>query len=1324
MSISDLFILHNILRIRCWAIFVVFTISSIFYGQDQVTFRNLSVTDGLSQNSVIDMVQDSLGYLWLATQDGLNRYDGREFKSYPYQFLDITRPNFNQLGQLYVDNDGTLWAIPLDKKLHFLPKDKGTFQTLDDVKNVYTIYQDQSKNHWVGTHNGEVYIKPSGTDIFEEHLKGSFEKKPIIQFLHVSKNSMLILTRSKILLYDHKNHKRIRSWKLDIENESSFSKITWDVNNNYIVATYNAGLFKLNPLLPELVPLDLDLPKNTKIIDVWSDSKNRIWAGTYGQGLYVINSTSGKTTHFTASKTNNRSIHYNDILSIYEDQLGVVWFGTDGGGVSYFDEYLEKFNSKINTQTSENIHVDVVRSITTDNQGHIWIGTSGKGLTQYHPETDTFVPYSEQLKNLPSDRIMSLLYDSKGNLWLGTQGKGLWILSDEGAILNPNQMRLSLPKLNTIWAIFEDASNNIWLGTRDNGLIKLNISTKEIEQFVYNGTNNGIPSNNVRVITSDSNGNIWIGTENNGIAKLNPNNKHIEVFSTSSQKFRLVSNSIKSLNFDDEKTLLYIGTNGQGLDILDFNTQTTRTITTEQGLANNVIYGIVPDSNNHLWLSSNKGISRLSWTASDSLPEITNYYNYDGLATEFNTGAWHKSRKGTIYFGGLDGFYWFDPSKIKTNKKLPKTQITGFTVEDTDFPLGNNAVLSYHQNTLSFTFSSMQFSLPVKNAYQYRLLNYEEDWVNSGNNTYARYSKLPPGNYTFMVKSSNYDGIWNPQVAKFEFVIKPPWYWNTLSKSIYFLLGLGLIYTLFRYLKWRWKIKIDLQLKEQETIRLQRLNDYKAELYTHIAHEFKTPLTLIASPIDEMISTKTLTKELKEKLQFVDRSTERLTNLVDQLLQMARLEEGKYVKKPQHGDLESFMKSLITSYRSKANEKQIQLNQMIAPMPWVWYDEDMVEKILANLITNAIKYAPPRTSCLVTTKLHQNTLVLEVKNSYPGEIDTNKIFDRFYRAEQGNEGIGIGLSLVKELVTQFNGKIEAVKENNTLLMRAKWMVSRSIFSEEELKDTKTLTTSLDTHHAFEETKEKRQLLLVEDDKDTMEYMVASLKNTYDLLLAEDGQKGLEEAIAKIPDIIISDIKMPVKNGLDLCLEVKNDPRTGHIPIILLTANSNETNQAKAMKIGVEDFIAKPFKIQQIKQRIENILMNRNKMAEYYTRNGVIDPKMVQVTSIEGAFLEKVQEIMGQHLMDTYFNAGEMSKLMGLSRMQLHRKLQAYTGLSTSAFIRSQRLKLASDLLVKTDQTVNEVAYAVGFNTPDYFMKCFKAQYQLTPSEFKQQHKKG
>ena len=668
-------------------------------------------------------------------------------------------------------------------------------------------------------------------------------------------------------------------------------------------------------------------------------------------------------------------------------------------------------------------------------------------------------------------------------------------------------------------------------------------------------------------------------------------------------------------------------------------------------------------------------------------------------------------------------FYWFNPSEIKTNKKLPKTQITSFKVDNIEYSLNDQPTLFHDQNTVSFTFSSMQFSLPAKNQYQYRLLNYDENWISAGNNNFARYTKLPPSDYTFQVKSSNYDGIWSPKAAQFQFTIKSPWYWNAWSKLIYLLLALGLIYILYRYLKWRWKMKMDLQFKEQETIRLQKLNDYKTKLYTNIAHEFKTPLTLITSPIDELISSKETPKDLDNTLQFVDRSVGRLTNLVDQLLQLAQLEEGKYSKKPQHGDLGLFIKNLIASYQPKAKEKSIALKSNISKMPWVWYDEDMVEKVLGNLLSNAIKYAPNDTDCIITSTFLDNKLKVEVSNKFLGEIDTSKVFNRFYRENSDNNGVGVGLSLVKELVAQFKGSVEAVKSNHLLTFRVHWLVDQSVFTEEELSKTPTPIKNPTLKASVEQPKDdKRLLLLVEDDSDTLEYMVSSLPNDYDLLVTQNGQEGLNKALSKIPDIIISDIKMPIMNGLELCGALKNDQRTSHIPIVLLTANSNELNQAKALELGAEAFVPKPFKIQQIKHRLENILINRKRMAEYFSDHGLIDSKTINSTPVEEAFIKKVKEIIDEQLTNTSFSAGEMATLIGLSRMQLHRKLQAYTGLSTSAFIRSQRLKLATELLTKTDQTVNEVAYAVGFNTPDYFMKCFKAQYQLTPTEFMSQYK--
>lgn len=1307
------------------AILLCLFTSIISYTQSQISFRQLSVKQGLSQNSAISIAQDSIGFLWIATQNGLNKYDGRAFTTYPFDFLDITRPNYSNLGKVYVDRKGQVWIIPLDKKLYKLNTTSNLFEVFNDMSDVSTIYQDKKYNFWVGTYSKGLLFIDGITKKISKVL-GSNQLKGAIYDINEQSTTEVLVTSGKQLIEINIDTKISTFIALEtlMEEKSikNFSASIKGKSGKQWIGTFGGGLFYrdqnkniLNRISQSAFsdPLPLDL----NILDLHIDSQERLWIATYGRGLYLVDFRSNNITHFNTEKQNPKALHYNDILCVYEDYSGTLWFGTDGAGLSYYDEYLEKFNSFTNLQTPEDINIDVIRAIEVDNEENVWIGTSGKGLTQYEPQTNSWRTFTTLNSKLPSDRIMSLYLDNENELWIGTQGEGLIIYNDKESKFNANIKDLLTSK--TIWDIFKDSKGRIWLGTQNDGLIEFDKQKGKINKYTF--------SKNIRVITEDKSGNLWIGTDANGLFKFNIKEEKVEIYFNDSNNNSTVGNSIKSLYYSDSN-ILWVGLNGKGLVAFDTNKDKFYSFTERDGLANNVIYGILPDKNNNLWLSSNKGITKFSIDR-DSLqsPTIVNYNNYAGLATEFNTGAYFSDKKGNLYFGGLEGFYWFDPNIIKENSFLPKTAITSFEIFNEDFPIESNIKLKHNQNTLSFSFSSLQYSMPEKNEYKYKLRNYDNDWIYAENNNFARYTQLPPGDYSFQVKSSNYDGVWNEIPETFNFSITAPWYFNNISKVIYILLFFTTLFGIYSYLKWRWRMKLALQLKEKESQQLKKLNDYKSKLYTDIAHEFKTPLTLISGPIDSKLTEGKLSDYDYANFTTVKRNANRLTELVDQLLQLARLENGKIKLKIFQNDLGLFLHTIVHSFDYKASTKKIKFTVQIANIPIAWYDEDAIEKIVTNLLSNAFKYSPHNGKCKFKAQRDKNNILIMVKNTTDNlpDLKNEDLFSRFYQKDTYAEGAGVGLSIVKELVKLYDGDMNVFTEENTISFKVRLPINKEAFNEDCIVDItkiepihEQLFESVDlTNNLQEQADGLPILLIVEDNIEVRSFIKLSLKHKYQFLEAENGKVGVERAIEHVPDIILSDIKMPVFDGIKLCNTLKSDERTSHIPIILLTASSGEENEMKGLKSGADDFITKPFKLRLLEKRIDNLIQVRKALRTRYSQEFILKPKDISITNSDESFLNRVEEILDTELQNPEFNAASFSKIMTMSRMQLHRKLMAYTGLSTTAFIRSQRLKQALEILRSSDTTISEVAYTVGFNTPSYFIKSFKEIYKKTPSEY-------
>ena len=1336
------------LGIRFLILAIWITPAYILLSQSQITFRQLSVKEGLSQNSAISITQDSTGYLWIATQDGLNRYDGRQFTVFPYTFVDITKPDYSNLGKIYNDRQGDLWIIPMNKVPHKFNFENQVFEPVPRINDASVIYQDTALNIWIGTYSEGLYVLRPGKKIPELLLSADEINGTIYNLIQDNKNDLVLAADGKILEFDP-NTKEVNQVRPKIESSESilenFSDIVLDNNGRQWISTFGNGLYfreKESSTLLRIseMPFSDPLPVDLNITDLYADSKNRLWVATYGRGLYLIDFNNTEIVHFGAEKYNPKALHYNDVLCVYEDYSGTLWFGTDGAGVSYYDEYLEKFNSLTNYETPENINIDVVRAIAVDKNNLVWIGTSGKGLTRYEPISNSWLTLKAEANNqntISSNRIMSLLVDGSNDLWIGTQGGGLNIKSADGQVTRFSPDAKKKLSANTVWSIYNDEDDRIWLGTREEGLIEFDKTKGEVRKYLHDPQNeNSLPSNNIRTITSDGKGNLWIGSEAHGISLFDIKNNTFTNYRQGEGENSISNDNIKSLYFDLDG-LLWIGTSGGGLNVFDTKSKKFRAYTVEDGLANNVIYAILADEDKNLWLSSNKGISKfMPGNIFESVPKVKNYTNYAGLATEFNTGAYHKDAEGNLYFGGLDGFYWFKPDAIKENTFLPKTTITGFTMFDKPQALSDGRELQYNENTVSFTFSSLQFALPEKNQFQYRLRNYDDGWVQSGNNNFARYTQLPPGDYRFQVKSSNYDGAWNETPVNYSFSITPPWYLTTLAKMLYLLLLFAVIYGVYSYLKWRLQMRLDLQLKDEETLRLKKLNDLKSKLYTDISHEFRTPLTLISGPVDAKLSEGGLSDTDFSNFSMIKRNTNRLVALVDQLLHLAKLEKGKLKLNIIEGNLGLFLGMLATSFEYRATLKKMKYSVSIeGTLEQAFYDADALEKIVTNLLSNALKYGRVGGTCQFEAREIEDYLRINVKNSVveQTDIDLDKLFHRFYQKDEFAEGAGIGLSLVKELVQLCKGAVTVNLEAGDII---NFQVELPI-TDPKAKRAKSLETSdgeesslatvevksegllSKTPKDMAEPDELPLVLIVEDHKEVRDFLKSVWKNNYRIYEASDGKKGLEKALKLVPDLVISDIRMPVLDGIELCNRLKGDERTSHIPVILLTAGVDEDYEMQGLQSGADDFVTKPFKLKVLQTRVENLIESRKALRNRYSQELILQAKDIAVTPTDTIFLNRLQQVLDDHLAKPDFNTEFFCREIGMSRMQLHRKLLAFTGLSTTAFIRSQRLKQALHILKTSDASVSEVAYTVGFNTPSYFIKCFKETYNKTPSEFLQ-----
>lgn len=1305
-----------------------FSFTSLVFGQvsKQISFGQLSVNDGLSQNSVVSIAQDSIGYLWFATQDGLNKYDGKKFNYYQKFFEDITKETYSKLGKIYVDRTGALYIITKDELLEKYDPKSDSFKSINSFEKTSTIYQDKYFKTWVGTYDNGLYVINNKDTV--QVFKG-MDSSNRVSSIYENQNKIIVATSQQIFKVDANTlNYEIIPFVSETNRKIHFSTLSVGMDNTLWVGTHQNGLFFLsedNTSLELFEGFDTTnkLPTNLNIQFLLSDSKDRLWVCTYGNGVFLINFEQKRLSHFMVQQNNPKALHYNDVLCAYEDFTGTIWLGTDGAGLSYYDENLTKFNTMTNASVPVFADVAVARAITIDDKGGLWIGTSGKGLTYFNPLNNTFKSYKHEANNkntVNSDRVMSLLSENS-RLWIGFQDEGLAILENDRF---KRYTSLTSPPLEafTIWCIFKDSKSRYWLGTRDNGLIQFDPIKGVIKQYKHNSENlNSIANNNIRVIIEGNAGELWIGTENGEFDRFHIEN---EIFEHFSQK---EIPGVKSLYFDSE--ILWVGTNGNGLQAVNLKTMKTKGFTRANGLPNNVIYAILPDSNNNLWLSSNKGLTRFSKEDTSATDRIVNYDTYDGLqAMEFNTGASFLKTDGTLFFGGLNGINWFKPGELSSNPIPPKTIISKLEVFDEERNLEDMSEFTYKENTLTFNFAALHFSQPERNEYKYLLANYDKFWSKPNTSNFARYTNLPSGNYTFKVVSSNYDGAWDESPAVYSFIINPPWYFTVWAKLAYILGLILMFYLIYRYLKWRWKIQVQLQLEHKETERLKKLDELKTKLYTNISHEFRTPLTLISGPVQELISNSSISEKDRSSLQLIENSSQRMLRLVNQLLDLSKLETGSVQLQAGQYNLAPQLEQVNEAFKHRANEKGITVLTNFKYSGKAWFDKDFMEKILFNLISNAIKYAPENSEINFNTDKENGYLVIEVenKNESLSPKDLEKLFDRFYQLDKSEEGVGIGLSLIKELTSQCNGTVTVKKKNpDVISFRVTIPIEKEMYNTNALIKEKVSYEFIanKTPEIFiEDSDETPILLIVEDNEEVRKYIVSIFNDSCSVLEAKDGLEGIKLAIKNVPDLIISDIMMPIKDGIELCNTLKEDSRTCHIPILLLTAKADIHSELAGLKSKADDYITKPFNSNVIKQKVINSIEIRRALRKRYSQNVYLQPKDIAVVSLDESFLEQVQELIDTRFMDSNFTTADFSKEINMSRMQLHRKLKAITGLTTSEFIRSQRLKSAIKLIETSDLTVSEISYSVGFNTHSYFTKCFKEAYNCSPSEYSSKKK--
>ncbi|MBO0593205.1 response regulator [Cellulophaga sp. E16_2] len=1350
---------------------------SIFFvlGQERDTnykalkFKNLSLKEGLSQSTVLSILQDKKGFLWFGTRDGLNKYDGNEFTIFRHKSQDTTSLNDNYIKTLFEDTKGNLWVGTLKGLNKFIPE-TNSFQRSSLVKTedqdieIWSIVEDSEGFLWLGTNLGLQKYDADTDTILPIEFKNTDERffqTPTRSLLLTSSGDLFIKTTDQIGSY-HIKSKTFKTYcypeNLTTEiNKNNVSILYQDKDKNVWLG-FEKGLTKLNENTGvfELFRTNSGNIITDYVRSISEDYLGNLWIGTYN-GIYILNAKKENSLlHFTHDENDSNSLSQNSIFKVYRDTKGDIWIGTYSGGISYYDRSFDIFTHISSGTNKTKLNYKVVSALVEDSNNNLWVATEGGGVNVYNKETGTFKYYTNSNKkpnSISANNVKAMIQDHSGNFWIGTHDGGLNFLNPKVEPYTFKKFRNNPYNENSISSdrvisLFESYDANIWIGTSGGGLNVLDIKTKTTTRI---NDPLELAGKIIYAIskTSDKE-NILIGG-NKGLARVNVSSKTVlPIDFLIKNKDSFTSRSILSI-YEDKNKNIWVGTEGDGVYYWNTTAKSIKKYDVSNGLPNDVIYGIVEDNDNHIWLSTNFGLSRINLQSF----QIKNFNESDGLqSSEFNYGACLKNKNGTLLFGGSNGFNVFKPSDIVENSFVPPVVINSLTVNNKPYLIITDSIkkvgLTHRQNVFNFDFVALSYSQPNKNQYAYKLEGFDSNWNYVGNKKSATYTNLDAGDYVFKVKASNNDGLWNEKGTALLITILPA-PWRTIwAYLIYVLFAIGLLLVIRKYSLIRIRERNELKLERQDKERIEEVNQLKLELFTNISHDFRTPLTLILGPLERLLKSKNEDSFIQGQHEIMYRNASTLMELITQLLDFRKSESGKLELNASKANIVSFVNEIKLAFDDLATNKNIDFSITTSSAAIeVWFDQTKFKKVIFNLLSNAFKFTEEGGTISLEISVHdkqkkeapKKCVRINVIDNGIGISKTNKkfIFDRFYQLGE-RSGTGIGLALTKNLVELHRGTIKVKSnENKGTTFSVQLPLGNSHLSKNQLVESKhqieqNLMFNLEKAayvdkaivvlNVKEQTKETlidnglSSLLIVEDNEELRAFITSIFVAKYNVYQAENGEKGLAISKTKDIDLIISDVMMPVMDGIEMCNELKTNIKTSHIPIILLTAKTSQEAQKSGYQIGADVYITKPFDANILEIRVENLLKSRKSLIDKFKKDIILQPKELTVTSADEMFLKKAIEIVEENLSNQEFSITDFISEMGVSRSVLYRKLIALTGQPISEFIKTIKLKRAAQLIKQTDMNISEIAFDLGFNDLKHFRKSFKKVFNTLPSQYR------
>ena len=1305
--------------------------------EEHYYFKNLSIRNGLSQNTVNAILQDRKGFMWLGTKDGLNRYDGLSFRKFKHDAANPRSIGNSFITSLYEDFNGNIW-VGTDAGVYIYYPEKEAFEEFD-CQSLEKTRIERSVSMIAGDKQGRVWIAVEAQGMFcydaRQKLLRNYPLSEISSnikcFTFDSGGTLWLGFYGDGLYYSKDNLATVHPYGSPEDGKREFEGgvITKIVQGNYnclYIGSVKEGVSELNLTSGQVRNL-LAIDESGESIfcrDLLPYSDNELWIGTES-GIYIYNLRTAQFIHLRASLYDSYSLSDNAIYALYKDREEGLWIGSYFGGVDYYPRQYTYFAKYYPKNIANSLHGKRVREFCRADDGTLWIGTEDGGLNHFNPKTKEFHFFEP---SAGFTNIHGLCMDGS-HLWVGTFSKGLRVIDTRtGVILRTYTEGHTSHSLNdnSIFSICRTSAGEIYLGTLF-GLLRYNRTQDNFDRipelngkFVYD-------------IKEDSDVCLWLATYANGAYCYDVSARRWKnyVFDAEDEK-SLPYDKVLSV-FEDSYRQIWLTTQGGGFCLFHPDTETFTRYGLKDGLPNDVVYQIVEDDDRFLWLTTNNGLVRFD----PKTMEMKVFSTANGLPTnQFNYRSGFKDEAGNIYLGSINGFVAFDPRTFAENRQVPAVAITDFLLFNKEVPVGetdsplkssitfsDKVVLTADQNSFSFRIAALSYQAPRMNKLMYKLEGFDEGWLTIGESPLVTYSNLGYGDYVFKVKASNSDGVWNEQETSLHLSILPPFYLSGWAYCFYVLFFMGCLVCVIFYFKRRNYRKQHRQMEMLEQEKEREVYHAKIDFFTNVAHEIRTPLTLIKGPLENIILKKEVDSETKEDLYIMKQNTERLLNLTNQLLDFRKTETRGFRLNFTECDVVAVLRETYLRFTSLAKQKGL---DFILELPQECFmadvNQEALTKIISNLLNNGVKYA----STYLRISLETDEKVFHIRTFNDGEMipDTMKeeIFKPFVRLDKEDEvttGTGIGLALSRSLAELHQGSLmmEKGEEVNCFCLTLPVNQDSTItLSAENVSQVEENSCGWEQEET--DTKEKKPMILVvEDNPDMLAFIRKQLTTEYSVLTAMNGIEALAVLDNHYVNLVVSDVMMPQMDGFELCKTIKSDLSYSHIPVVLLTAKTNIQSKIEGLELGADAYIEKPFSVEYLLANISSLIHNREKLRQTFAKSPFVAANTMALTKADEEFIWKLNDIIQANLHNPEFSMEDMADALKMSRSSFYRKIKGVLDLSPNEYLRLERLKQAAQLLKEGKSRVNEICYTVGFNSPSYFSKCFLKQFGVLPKDF-------